>query len=65
MDKLAATEPIRTPAVRTGVVAAANALLARAHGDEAGYRDYADRYRRMATFASLWKGQMALAQAMT
>jgi adenylate cyclase len=40
------------------------ALLARAHGDEAGYRDYADRYRRMAT-SLRFEGHMALAEAMT
>jgi adenylate cyclase len=39
------------------------ALLARAHGDEASYRDYRDRYRAMA--ASLgFEGHMAWAEAM-
>ena len=39
------------------------ALLARAHGDEAGYRDYRDRYRTMA--ASLgFEGHMKWAEAM-
>jgi adenylate cyclase len=41
-----------------------NALLARAHGDEAAYRNYADRYRQMATSHRL-EGEMALAEAMT
>ena len=40
------------------------ALLARAHGDEAGYRDYADRYRVMATSLG-FKGHIAMAEAMT
>jgi hypothetical protein len=40
------------------------ALLARAHGDEAGYRDYRDRYR--ARTASLgFEGHMAWAEAMS
>jgi adenylate cyclase len=40
------------------------ALLARAHGDEAGYRDYADRYREIA-HATGFEGHMAIAEAMT
>lgn len=40
------------------------ALLARAHGDEAGYRDFADRYRAMANDLG-FEGHMALAEAMT
>jgi adenylate cyclase len=40
------------------------ALLARAHGDEGGYRDFADRYRSMAT-SLRFQGHMALAEAMT
>jgi adenylate cyclase len=40
------------------------ALLARGHGDEAGYRDYADRYREMA-HATGFEGHMAIAEAMT
>jgi hypothetical protein len=39
------------------------ALLARAHGDEAGYRDYRDRYRAMATSVG-FEGHMAWAKAM-
>ena len=39
------------------------ALLARAHGDEAGYRDYRDRYRAMATSVG-FEGHMAWAEAM-
>ena len=39
------------------------ALLARAHGDEAAYRDYRDRYRAMATSLG-FEGHMAWAEAM-
>jgi adenylate cyclase len=39
-------------------------LLARAHGDEAGYREFRDRYRAMATSLG-FEGHMALAEAMT
>jgi adenylate cyclase len=39
------------------------ALLARAHGDEAGYPDYADRYREMARTTG-FEGHMAIARAM-
>ena len=40
------------------------ALLARAHGDETGYRDYWDRYRTMATSLG-FEGHIAWAEAMT
>ena len=40
-----------------------HALLARAHGDEAGYRDYWDRYRAMATSLG-FEGHMKWAEAM-
>jgi hypothetical protein len=39
------------------------ALLARAHGDETGYRDYRDRYRAMATSLG-FEGHIAMAKAM-
>ena len=39
------------------------ALLARAHGDETGYRDYRDRYRAMATSLG-FEGHMKWAEAM-
>ena len=39
------------------------ALLARAHGDEAGYRDYRDRYRAMAISLG-FEGHMKWAEAM-
>jgi hypothetical protein len=38
------------------------ALLARAHGDEAAYREYRDRYRAMAT-SLCFEGHMAWAEA--
>jgi adenylate cyclase len=40
------------------------ALLARASGDERGYRDFAHRYREMATLAN-FEGHITLAEAMT
>jgi hypothetical protein len=40
------------------------ALPARAHGDEASYREYRDRYRAMATSLGS-KGHIARAEAMT
>jgi len=39
------------------------ALLARAHGNEAGYRDYRDRYRELATSLD-FEGHMKWAEAM-
>jgi hypothetical protein len=39
------------------------ALLAKAHGDETGYRDHRDRYRAMATSLG-FEGHMAWAEAM-
>ena len=39
------------------------ALLAQAHGDEAAYRDYRDRYRAMATSLG-FEGHMKWAEAM-
>jgi adenylate cyclase len=40
------------------------ALVARARGDEAGYRDYRDRYRKLAAELG-FEGHIALANAMT
>jgi zinc-ribbon domain len=40
------------------------ALLAQAHGDDAAYRDYRDRYRAMATSLG-FEGHTARAEAMT
>ena len=39
------------------------ALLARARGDEVGYRDFADKYRTMANDLG-FEGHMAIAAAM-
>jgi hypothetical protein len=39
------------------------ALLAQTHGDEVNYRDFVDRYRRMATDLG-FEGHMAMAEAM-
>ena len=39
------------------------ALVARAHGDEAGYCDYRDRYRALATELG-FEGHMQWAEAM-
>jgi adenylate cyclase len=39
------------------------ALLSRARGDEAGYREFADRYRAKAT-ACGFEGHMAMANSM-
>ena len=39
------------------------ALLARAHGDDTGYRDYRDRYRDMSTSLG-FEGHIAWAEAM-
>ena len=39
------------------------ALLAKAHGDETGYRDYRDRYRAMETSLG-FEGHMERAEAM-
>ena len=64
MDKLAAIPTDPDFVVYELSLLRLNALLARAHGDEAGYRNYADRYRRMATLLRL-EGEMALAEAMT
>jgi adenylate cyclase len=40
------------------------ALVARSRGDEAGYRDYRDRYRKLATELG-FEGHIAMAEAMT
>ena len=40
-----------------------DALLAKAHGDESGYRDYRDRYRAMATSLG-FEGHIKWAEAM-
>ena len=41
-----------------------DALLAKAHGDESGYRDYRDRYRTLATSLG-FEGHMKWAEVIT
>ena len=50
-------------AAAVGAVLRLRALLARAHGDEAAYRDYRDRYRAMAIFLG-FEGHMKWAEEM-
>jgi adenylate cyclase len=64
IDRMAAAFPadpgmalVEVPSLRLG------ALLARANGDEATYRDFRDRYRKMANELG-FEGHMALAEAM-
>ena len=52
-----------TLAVRDIWLLRLRALLARARGDETGYRDYRDRYRAMATSLG-FEGHMKWAEAM-
>ena len=62
IDRLAAARPTRFGGARN-LAAAAAALLARAHGDEAAYRDLGDRYRAMAESLG-FEGHIAWAEAM-
>ena len=63
IDRLAAAPADDGLAIREIWLLRLRALLARAHGDEASYRDYRDRYRAMA--ASLgFEGHMKWAEAM-
>jgi hypothetical protein len=62
-DRLASVESHRGGVVRDIWLLRMRALLAQAHGDEASYRDYRDRYRAMA--ASLgFEGHMKWAEEM-
>jgi adenylate cyclase len=64
INRLIAAPADHHSAVRELWLLRLRALLARAHGDEAAYRDFADRYRAMA--ASLgFEGHIAWAEAMT
>ena len=63
IERLAAAPADEGLAVRDIWLLRLRALLARAHGDEAGYRDYRDRYRAMATSLG-FEGHMAWAEAM-
>ena len=48
VDRLAAALPHAGGTFTASVVLRLRALLARAHGDQTGYRDYRDRYRAVA-----------------
>jgi adenylate cyclase len=63
IDRLAAA-PIADLVVRDLTLLRLRALLAKACGDEAAYRDYRDRYRAMANELG-FEGHMASAEAMT
>jgi adenylate cyclase len=64
VDRLAATPTDPGFVLHEIFVLRLRALLARACGDEAGYRDYRDRYRKLATELG-FEGHMVLAEAMT
>ena len=53
IDRLAAAPADDGLVIREIWLLRMRALLARAHGDDAAYRDYRDRYRAMATYAGL------------
>jgi len=63
IERLAAAPADEGLAVRDIWLLRLRALLAHAHGDEAGYRDYRDRYRAMATSLG-FEGHMKWAEAM-
>jgi hypothetical protein len=63
IDRLAALPSHIIPAICEITVLRLRALLARAHGDDTGYRDYRDRYRDMATSLG-FEGHIAWAEAM-
>ena len=63
IDRLAAVPTDPGFGVRDIWLLRLRALLARAHGDEAAYRDYRDRYRAMATSLG-FEGHMKWAEAM-
>jgi adenylate cyclase len=63
IDRLAAVQTDPGFVLNELVLLRLRALLARAHGDEAGYRDYRDRYRTMATSLG-FEGHISWAEAM-
>ena len=63
IERLAAAPTDDGLAVREIWLLRLHALLARAHGDDAAYRDYRDRYRAMATSLA-FDGHIAWAEAM-
>ena len=64
MDKLAAVPADPGFVMHELPLLRMRALLARAQGDEDSYRDYRDRYRKMATDLG-FEGHMKWAEAMT
>jgi adenylate cyclase len=64
IDRLAAVPTDRGFVLHDIPLLRLRALLSRARGDEAGYRDYRDRYRKLATELG-FEGHIALAGAMT
>ena len=64
IERLAAAPPNEVLAIREIWLQRLRALLARAQGDEDGYRDYRDRYRDMARTLG-FEGHIAWAEAMT
>ena len=63
IERLAAAPTDDGVAVRDILLLRLRALLARAHGDDTGYRDYRDRYRDMSTSLG-FEGHIAWAEAM-
>ncbi len=63
IDRLAAAPTDHEFVLHETCVLRLRALLARAHGDEGGYREYRDRYRALAT-SLRFEGQMQWADAM-
>ncbi len=63
IDRLAAVPVLDGLAIQEVTLLELRALLARAKGDEVGYRDYRDRYRAMATSLG-FEGHMKWAEAM-
>jgi hypothetical protein len=63
IERLAAAPTDDRLAIREIWLLRLRALLARAQGDETGYRDYRDRYRAMATPLG-FEGQMKWAEGM-
>ena len=63
IERLAAAPTDEGVTIRDILLLRLRALLARAHGDAAGLRDYRDRYRAMATSLG-FEGHMAWAEDM-
>ena len=63
IERLAAEPVLEGSAFRDLILLRSRALLARARGDEVSYRDFAHRYRDMATSLG-FEGHMAIAEAL-